>query len=176
MSSPQYTVDTHRSSSESFLRGKNVLPQKNNGDCGAVTSRKTIRVSGEEREITKVGGNGLMSAKSGQSSGSARSGEDAGKATGANSERIESMYRSDRLGAWTFVAVLWVTVLFVLVMIWQVVDDGTIRAVLAVAAGALLLFNTASIGAMVKHYEEDKEFIYGLDIHHLDAARAARRK
>ncbi|MCC0016469.1 MAG: hypothetical protein H6878_09380 [Rhodobiaceae bacterium] len=117
-----------------------------------------------------------MSAKSGQSSGSARSGEDAGKATGANSERIESMYRSDRLGAWTFVAVLWVTVLFVLVMIWQVVDDGTIRAVLAVAAGALLLFNTASIGAMVKHYEEDKEFIYGLDIHHLDAARAARRK
>ena len=89
-------------------------------------------------------------------------------------ERIETMYRGDRLGAYTFVAVLWLVILFVLVMVWQVVPDTSIRLVLAVAAGAVLLFNTASIWAMVKHYREDKEFIYSLDIRNLDAARAAR--
>ncbi|ODR98197.1 hypothetical protein AUC69_09765 [Methyloceanibacter superfactus] len=89
-------------------------------------------------------------------------------------ERIDAMYRRDRLSAWTFVAVLWVVILFVLFMVWQVTPDPAIRLVLAVAAGAVLLFNTASIGAMVKHYREDKEFIYGLDIRHLDAARELR--
>ena len=90
------------------------------------------------------------------------------------SERIEAMYAMDKLGAWTFVAVLWCVVLFVLFMVWQAVPDQTIRIVLAVSAGAVLVFNTASIGAMVRHYKEDKDFIYGLDIKHLDAAREAR--
>lgn len=27
---------------------------------------------------------------------------------------------------------------------------------------------------MIRHYKEDKDFIYGLDIKHLDAAREAR--
>jgi hypothetical protein len=36
------------------------------------------------------------------------------------------------------------------------------------------LFNTASVFAMTKHFKEDKDFIYGLDIHHLDANRAAK--
>jgi hypothetical protein len=89
-------------------------------------------------------------------------------------ERIDAMYARDRWGAWTFVAVLWVVVLFVLYMVWQAVPDPTIRLVLTVAAGAVLLFNTASIGAMVRHYKEDKAFIYGLDIKHLDAAREAK--
>ncbi|WP_425283214.1 hypothetical protein [Methyloceanibacter methanicus] len=80
----------------------------------------------------------------------------------------------DKLGAWTFVVLLWCVVLFVLFMVWQVVPDQTIRIVLAAAAGAVLVFNTASIGAMVRHYKEDKDFIYGLDIKHLDAAREAR--
>lgn len=89
-------------------------------------------------------------------------------------ERIDAMYGGDRLGAWTFVAVLWVVILFVLYMVWQVTPDPLIRLVLAVSAGAVLLFNTASIGAMVRHYREDKEFIYGLDIRHLDEARQMR--
>lgn len=89
-------------------------------------------------------------------------------------QRIETMYRGDRLGAWTFVAVLWIVILFVLAMVWQVVPDTDIRVVLSIAAGAVLVFNTAAIRAMVKHYEADKEFIYSLDIRNLDAARAAR--
>lgn len=89
-------------------------------------------------------------------------------------ERIETMYRGDRLGAWTFVAALWIVILFVLTMVWQVVPDTDLRVVLTTAAGAVLLFNTAAIRAMVKHYEADKEFIYTLDIRNLDIARAAR--
>jgi hypothetical protein len=35
----------------------------------------------------------------------------------------------------------------------------------------LLLFNTASIVAMTRHYAADKDHIYGIDIKHLDAGR-----
>ena len=89
-------------------------------------------------------------------------------------QRIDQMLKGDRLGASIFVVCLWLVVLFVLVMVWQVVPDTAIRATLLIAAGVLLLFNTAAIVAMLRHYEEDKAFIYGLDIRHLDAARAAQ--
>jgi hypothetical protein len=39
----------------------------------------------------------------------------------------------------------------------------------------VLLFNTAAIAAMVKHYREDKAFIYGLDLKNLDAMRRRGR-
>jgi hypothetical protein len=81
------------------------------------------------------------------------------------------MYRSDVRGAWTFVAVLWIVILFVLFMSWPHIPDSGVRTVVAIAAAAVLIFNTASIAAMVKHYAEDKEFIYGLDLKHLDAMR-----
>ncbi|MBL8791914.1 MAG: hypothetical protein JNM45_15595 [Rhizobiales bacterium] len=83
-------------------------------------------------------------------------------------QRIEAMYRSDVRGAWTFVAVLWIVVLFVLLMSWPHIPDGGVRIVALLAAAAVLIFNTASVGAMVRNYAADKEFIYGLDIKHLD--------
>jgi hypothetical protein len=83
-------------------------------------------------------------------------------------QRIETMYRNDVRGAWTFVIVLWAVILFVLIMSWSYIPDSSIRIVALVAAAAVLIFNTASIFAMVQHYAEDKEFIYGLDIKHLD--------
>lgn len=85
------------------------------------------------------------------------------------------MYRSDCRGAWILVALLWITILFVLFMTWPYIPDNTIRIVVAVGAAAILLFNTASIAAMVKHYKEDKAFIYGLDIRQLDAMRERGR-
>lgn len=90
-------------------------------------------------------------------------------------QRIEAMYRSDVRGAWTFVAVLWVTVLFVLAMSWPYIPDGNVRLVAALAAAAVLIFNTASITAMVRHYASDKHFIYALDIKMLDEARQQGR-
>ena len=86
-------------------------------------------------------------------------------------QRIEAMYRGDVRGAWLLVALLWITVLFVLIMSWPYIPDSSVKFIVAVAAGAVLIFNTASITAMLSHYAEDKEFIYGLDIQHLDAAK-----
>ena len=89
-------------------------------------------------------------------------------------ERIEAMYRSDVRAAWILVAFLWIVILFVLFMSWPYIPDNGVRIVSLVAAAAVLVFNTASITAMVRHYADDKHFIYGLDIKHLDAARQAK--
>jgi multisubunit Na+/H+ antiporter MnhB subunit len=83
-------------------------------------------------------------------------------------QRIEAMYRADVRGAWAFVVVLWITVLFVLFMSWPHIPDGGVQVVVLLAAAAVLIFNTASIAAMVKNYAQDKHFIYGLDIKTLD--------
>ncbi|MCA0433560.1 MAG: hypothetical protein LCH46_09860 [Proteobacteria bacterium] len=89
-------------------------------------------------------------------------------------QRIEAMYRADVRGAWTFVAVLWIVVLFVLIMAWPHIPDNTVRTVVVLAAAAVLTFNTASIRAMVRNYAADKDFIYGLDIKMLDQARSRK--
>ncbi|MGB4811393.1 MAG: hypothetical protein WBP13_02775 [Methylophilaceae bacterium] len=91
-------------------------------------------------------------------------------------KRMNDMYMRDCLLAWFDVAFLWVIVGFVLFSILGIVKDDNIRLVLCIASSLLVLFNTASVYAMVKHFKEDKDFIYGLDIHHLDANRAAKTK
>lgn len=89
-------------------------------------------------------------------------------------KRMNEMYLRDCLMAWFDVGLLWVSVLFVLIAILGIVKDENIRFVLYVASTLLVLFNTASVYAMTKHFKEDKDFIYGLDIQHLDANRAAK--
>jgi uncharacterized protein YhhL (DUF1145 family) len=86
-------------------------------------------------------------------------------------QRIEALYRSDVRGSIVLIVCLWAAVLFVLVMTWPYIPDQGIKVVVTVAAAAVLVFNTAAILAMVSHYKEDKEFIYGLDIKHADATR-----
>ena len=86
-------------------------------------------------------------------------------------QRIEAMYQSDKRGAWLLVALLWIVILFVLFMSWPFIPDMGVKIVVLIGAAAVLIFNTASISAMISHYAEDKEFIYGLDIQHLDAAK-----
>jgi hypothetical protein len=77
--------------------------------------------------------------------------------------------------AWADVLLIWLAVGFVLISILSILDDPVIRWVMIISSALLVLFNTASVGAMTKHYAEDKEFIYGLDIKHLDENRAAKR-
>jgi len=88
--------------------------------------------------------------------------------------RIEAMYQGDRRGAWLFVVALWVAIIFVLVMSWPHIPDTGVRVVVLIAAIALLVFNTASVSAMLRHYAEDKKFIYSLDIQNLDEMRKGR--
>ena len=89
-------------------------------------------------------------------------------------QRIEAMYRGDVRGAWLLIALLWIVILFVLFMSWPLIPDTGVRIVVLLAAAAVLTFNTAAVLAMVKHYAEDKEFIYSLDIKNLDIARGHR--
>ena len=90
--------------------------------------------------------------------------------------RIGRMFAQDCMLAWVDVALLWATVLFVLYFILQIVVDPNIRIALYISSIVLLVFNTASVSAMTKHFVDDKQFIYGLDIKHVDANRAAKIK
>jgi hypothetical protein len=85
--------------------------------------------------------------------------------------RIDAMFKRDKLWAYGFVAVLWATLAFVFFSVNPLIPDDTMRVVIAVAAVILGLFNTASITAMISHYGHDKNFIYELDIRHLDEAQ-----
>ena len=86
-------------------------------------------------------------------------------------ERIEKVYRGDVLGAWSFVLALWLAMGFVAWATWDLAPNENVRYLLLGMGALVLLFNTAAIGAMVKHYKEDKAFIYGLDLKNLDAMR-----
>jgi hypothetical protein len=89
--------------------------------------------------------------------------------------RIDSMFNMDRLFALIILAVLWATIAFVYFYVDNLVADGPIQTVLTIGAALLLIFNTASIVAMLRHYAQDKHFIYDIDIRHLDQIKANKR-
>lgn len=89
-------------------------------------------------------------------------------------QRIEAMYKRDVLVAWAFVIGLWFAILFVAIATWSIAPDTGARTLLMAGGAIVLIFNTAAIAAMVKHYREDKSFIYGLDIKHLDEMRGRK--
>lgn len=86
-------------------------------------------------------------------------------------QRIEAMHKRDVLVAWAFVLGLWFAMVFVAVATWDLAPSGAARAMLLFAGAVVLLFNTAAIRAMLRHYREDRDFMYGLDIKFLDEAR-----
>jgi hypothetical protein len=85
--------------------------------------------------------------------------------------RVDAMFAKDRLWAWVFVVFLWITLAFVCFAVIGYIADGTAKLVAVLAALIVGIFNTASISAMISHYGHDKNFIYELDIKHLDAQR-----
>jgi Co/Zn/Cd efflux system component len=84
------------------------------------------------------------------------------------------MHRRDVLVAWAFVIGLWCAVIFVAIATWDLAPNGTARVLLMIAGAVVLIFNTAAILAMLRHYREDRDFMYGLDIKFLDEARGRR--
>jgi len=90
------------------------------------------------------------------------------------SKRIATMHSRDVRVAWAFVIGLWFAIIFVAIATWDLAPNSTARLMLLGAGAVILLFNTAAILAMLKHYREDRDFMYGLDIKFLD--EAARRK
>ncbi|WP_233557024.1 hypothetical protein [Gemmobacter lutimaris] len=88
--------------------------------------------------------------------------------------RIEAMHRRDVTVAWAFVLGLWFSIIFVALATWSLAPTGGARITLLIGGAIVLLFNTAAILAMLRHYREDRDFMYGLDIKFLDAARDAK--
>lgn len=84
------------------------------------------------------------------------------------------MHRRDVQIAWAFVIGLWLSVIFVALATWSLAPTSGARTLLMTGGAIVLLFNTAAIMAMLRHYREDRDFIYGLDIKFLDEARAAK--
>jgi hypothetical protein len=92
------------------------------------------------------------------------------------SARTERMFTRDRTMAWVLVFFLWLTIAFVTFKVAAMVQDGGIRLALYISALVLVIFNTASIAAMIRHYRDDRDHIYGLDIRHLDENRARQQQ
>lgn len=90
--------------------------------------------------------------------------------------RIERMYRGDVMFAFGFIGVLWLVMTFVFISVYSAIGVNGITGVLTVGGALVLLFNTAAIVAMVRHYAHEKDFIYGLDIRHLDEMSASRKR
>lgn len=88
--------------------------------------------------------------------------------------RIQAMHKRDVQVAWAFVIGLWLAVVFVALATWSWAPSGPARTVLLIGGAIILILNTAAIMAMLRHYREDRDFIYGLDIKFLDAARAQK--
>lgn len=98
--------------------------------------------------------------------------QDAAEVTSTSLQsRIDAMFARDRLAAGLLVAGLWLTVFFVMLAIRGFIPTPEIEIACWIGAGLLLLFNTASIFAMIQHYANDKLHIYAVDIKHLDVGR-----
>ena len=88
--------------------------------------------------------------------------------------RIQAMHKRDVQVAWGFVIGLWCAIIFVANATWSWAPNGLARVMLLIGGAIILILNTAAIMAMLRHYREDRDFMYGLDIKFLDAARAQK--
>ena len=88
--------------------------------------------------------------------------------------RIEAMHKRDVLVAWAFVVGLWCAMIFVAYATWDLAPTPGARTLLLIGGAVVLLFNTAAILAMLRHYREDRDFMYGLDIKFSDEARGVK--
>ena len=88
--------------------------------------------------------------------------------------RINKMFRGDCIASLAALFTLWATYTFVFYRIFALAGSEAVLITLSIGAGLVLLFNTAAIWAMISHYAEDKQEIYGLDLHYLDIARRTK--
>lgn len=89
----------------------------------------------------------------------------------ATAARAEAMHVRDRWSALAILAVLWATLLYTYAVVPHGFLQTPIGVVLTISGALLLLFNTSSVVAMLNHYREDRDHIYGQDLHNLDLNR-----
>lgn len=88
--------------------------------------------------------------------------------------RIDKMFSGDRIASLAALITLWGTYTFVFFRVLTLAGSEPVLITLGIGAGLVLLFNTAAIWAMISHYAEDKQNIYGLDLHYLDIANKTK--
>lgn len=82
--------------------------------------------------------------------------------------RIASKFAGDRMWSLTAIIVLWLLYAFVFYEVKDYAGSSEVLWALAISGGLVILFNTAAILAMLFHLSEEREEIYGLDLHYLD--------
>jgi archaellum biogenesis protein FlaJ (TadC family) len=90
-------------------------------------------------------------------------------------EQMDTMYRRDRwMAIATVVAMLIVLPFVYIALLGNMPGTGT-KLVLAGSGLVLLIYNVASMLALVRNYRRDKDFIYRRDVAHLRELAVARR-
>jgi hypothetical protein len=91
--------------------------------------------------------------------------------------QMQSMFERDRLMAYGFVVAMLIVLPFILIAVWDNVPTDAIRVVLVASCAVVLVYNVASMVALVRNYRTDRDFVYRRDVAHLReraALRAAR--
>ena len=91
------------------------------------------------------------------------------------SGRIDAMFQRDKYWGVGYVLFLWLAYGFTFFTINAVNTDSGIRMAMIISGLLVLVYNTASMVAMIRHYGEDKEQIYSIDIRHLDEMRQRKQ-
>jgi hypothetical protein len=93
---------------------------------------------------------------------------------GNRAARIGTMVARDRAIAIAFVTLLWLLIAFVLITMTEVTAQRGGQVVLIIAALVQVVFVTGAVVSLVKHASTERDRIYGPDLDHLDANRAAK--
>jgi hypothetical protein len=88
--------------------------------------------------------------------------------------QMEGMYTRDRAMAWAFIVALLVVVIFTFLALWNTMPSTGVRVVLLGAGGVLLLYNVASMVALIRNFADDRDFIYRRDVAHAREREALR--
>jgi hypothetical protein len=91
-------------------------------------------------------------------------------------QRAEAMYSRDKWSALLILAVLWASLIYTYIAVPHGFLSSPIGVVLLIAGVLLLVFNTSSVFAMLAHYREDRDHIYGQDLRNLDLNRQRLRE
>ena len=89
--------------------------------------------------------------------------------------QMETMFQRDRWMAIISVVGMLIVLPYVYIALLDNMPGTGTKVVLAVACLVLLVYNVASMLALVRNYRRDKDFIYRRDVAHLREVRVARR-
>ena len=90
-------------------------------------------------------------------------------------KQMDTMFQRDRWMAIATVVALLVVLPYIYIALWDEMPGTGTKVVLAAACIVLLTYNVASMLALVRNYQRDKDFIYRRDVAHLRELAVARR-